>query len=71
MDSVLGSQGESKGEYFLSLNNSIHRMLRKNTRVPKKPLTAFLLDHHMELQHEGFVEAIGLAGSLEAPFSAE
>lgn len=45
-------------------------MLRKNTGLPKKPLTAFLLDHHMGMQHEGFVEATGLAGSLEAPFPA-
>lgn len=46
-------------------------MLRTNTGVPKKPLTALLLDHHMGLQHEGFVQATGLAGSLEAPFPAE
>lgn len=36
-------------------------MLRKNTRVPKKPLPAFLLDHPTGLQHEGFVGATGLA----------
>lgn len=46
-------------------------MLRKTTVLPKKPLTAFLLEHHMGLQNEGFVGATGLAGSLEAPLPAE
>lgn len=70
MYSVLGSQGE-KEKYFLSLNNSIHGMLKKTTRLSQKPLTAFLLDHHTGLQHEGSVEATGLADTLEAPLPAE
>lgn len=71
MDSVLGSQGERKESIFCHSTTASTGCSGQTPGSPKKPLTAFLLDHHMGLQHKGFVEATGLAGSLEAPFPAE